>query len=155
MKSLMNAGSLGLVVLVLSALITPKAIAGPFSSVTPLTTSSIISAVPAQLPPSYLLATVFVNGIPSAGQIFVPAILPSAPSQAQLSSRMRWHSIGPDGISISCVGVSGVTYSVQRAPTIAGPWTTIATITIGKSGTGTCLDSNPPVDQAFYRISYP
>jgi len=127
-----------------------------FLRVTNWSVNSLISAPLPQLPAGYLLATVFVNGIPSTGQIFANSILPpTAPSQDQIPGRILLQSIGPSGVTISYAGLPGVTYSVQRALTLAGPWTTITTVTAGESGTGRCLDSEPPVDKAFYRISYP
>jgi hypothetical protein len=107
------------------------------------------------MPPGYLLATVFVNGIPSAGQIFqMPASSLVANSTNQISSSMLLPTFGPGGVTLTCAGVQGVSFRVQRATTPAGPWTTIATITVGDSGIGTCLDPAPPAGNAFYRAVY-
>ncbi len=56
---------------------------------------------------------------------------------------------------LSFSGVPGRTYSVQRAPTVAGPWVTLAEITVGSQGFGAWAEANPPATAAFYRTSYP
>jgi hypothetical protein len=72
------------------------------------------------LPAGHLLATVFVNGIPSAGTIFqVSPMSFVANSTNQLSSSMLLPSFGPGGVRLTCTGVQGVSYRVQRAPTPA------------------------------------
>ena len=110
----------------------------------------MIAAPVSGLPPGYLMATVFVNGIPSAGQIFQT---PTSAVLANLPGQMLPLCLGPGGVTVSFAGIPGLTYTVQRAPALAGPWSTMATVTVGDSGICACLDSNAPADKAFYRIS--
>jgi N-acetylneuraminic acid mutarotase len=64
-------------------------------------------------------------------------------------------STGPGGVRISFAGSPGLTYSVLRAPTVAGSWTKIANVAVSSSGIGSYLDPRPPADEAFYRVTYP
>jgi hypothetical protein len=61
----------------------------------------------------------------------------------------------PTGIRIRFTGVLGHTYSIERAPAITGPWTTIATPTAPIQGIIEYTDTNPPAGGAFYRTSAP
>lgn len=64
-------------------------------------------------------------------------------------------SIGAGGVTVSFAGSPGLSYTLQRATTVNGPWTAIATVGIGLGGIGAYLDARPPVGSAFYRITYP
>jgi hypothetical protein len=112
--------TLRLAALVLSSLIARDASAALLPSTTPLTRargsqtatplSDLISLPLYNLPPGHLLATVFVNGIPSSGKIFrVPPVSFVANSANQLSS-MLLPSFGPGGVTLTCAGVQGVSY---------------------------------------------
>jgi hypothetical protein len=59
----------------------------------------------------------------------------------------------PGCVVVSFAGIVGRTYSVQRAPSVAGPWTTLGTATVGSNGIATFRDTNPPLGSAFYRTS--
>lgn len=59
------------------------------------------------------------------------------------------------GVLTSFAGILGRTYTVQRAPSPSGPWTTSGTATVGSDGIGSLLDANPPPDGAFYRTTFP
>ena len=72
-----------------------------------------------------------------------------------LFPKMRPPSVRVGGVTVSFVGSPGLTYTLQRKPAITGPWTTIATLTVGDGGIGSYLDVNPLVGNAFYRITYP
>ena len=50
---------------------------------------------------------------------------------------------------VSIAAIPGLTYIVQRAPTLAGPWTNVATVTVGYSGVVTYPDTNAPAGKAF------
>jgi N-acetylneuraminic acid mutarotase len=126
-----------------------------FLPATNWSSDSIISAPVSGMPSGYLLATVFVNGIPSAGTIIQVPVSLVANLTNQFSSSMLLPSFGPGGVTLTCAGVQGVSFRVQRAPMLAGPWTTIATITADESGTGACLDPAPPPGNAFYRATCP
>jgi hypothetical protein len=58
-------------------------------------------------------------------------------------------------VQLNFTGLAGRTYSVQRAGTVNGSWTTIGTATANSSGAATYTDSTPPAGSAFYRIVYP
>jgi hypothetical protein len=73
----------------------------------------------------------------------------------QLSANMLPPSTEPGGIEISFAGIPGLTYTLQRAPTVTGPWNTIATVTVPDGGIATYLDASPPLGDAFYRTTYP
>jgi len=57
--------------------------------------------------------------------------------------------------TIQFSGVVGNVYTVLRAGTVAGTYTSIGTATVQPDGTGTFTDNAPLADAAFYRISYP
>jgi predicted Rdx family selenoprotein len=48
-------------------------------------------------------------------------------------------------------GAPGRTYELQRAASIAGPWTTIATVTAPSSGLMEFVEATPPTGSLFYR----
>ena len=73
----------------------------------------------------------------------------------QPSGNMLPLSAIPGGCLVSFAGIPGRTYTVQRAPSLFGPWTTLATVTVESSGIGTYSDTSPPAGSAFYRTSYP
>jgi hypothetical protein len=50
-------------------------------------------------------------------------------------------------------GTAGCTYELQRAPSLAGPWTTIATLTPALTGPIQYHDATPPPGQSFYRTT--
>jgi hypothetical protein len=52
-------------------------------------------------------------------------------------------------------GTAGKTYSVERAPTVNGPWTSIGSVTVGAGGVASQTDSSPPTDNGFYRVVFP
>ena len=64
-------------------------------------------------------------------------------------------SMGPDGVRVSFVGIPRLTYTVQWAPALTGPWTTIAPVTVGASGVGNYMDPNQRAGKVFYRTTYP
>jgi hypothetical protein len=135
----------------------------------PLTTTSVTSistnggtvvlgdgAITYTPPSDYIGADRFTYTI-SDGQggfasayVFIQVIAPN-----QLSANMLPPSAGPDGIAVRFAGIPGLTYTLQRAPTLAGPWTTIATVTVPDGGIATYLDVSSPPGDAFYRTTYP
>ncbi len=67
-------------------------------------------------------------------------------------------AIVPDGSSgyfTRFRGAPDVTYRLQRAPGVTGPWDTIATQTPPASGLVEFHETNPPVEGAFYRTAQP
>jgi hypothetical protein len=77
------------------------------------------------------------------------AIVPGMAFLAQLPGVLRPPSRGPDGVTVNVAGIPGLTYTVQRAPTLTGPWTNVATITIGDSGMGPVRIRTPRRTQRF------
>ena len=59
------------------------------------------------------------------------------------------------GYLLSVAGFPGLTYNLQRATSVAGPWTTLASIFVGTNVLGTYQETNPPAGEAFYRTVYP
>ena len=59
------------------------------------------------------------------------------------------------GFLIKFNGVAGCSYSIQRAPTVSGPWTTIGTTCAGSDNCGNLEDPAPLTSNAFYRLSFP
>jgi N-acetylneuraminic acid mutarotase len=80
-----------------------------------------------------------------SGRLNVYGLLPS----------MLPPSSGSNGITINFAGSPGLTYTLQRADAVTGPWTSIISVTIGGGGLGTYLDGKPATGTAFYRITYP
>jgi len=61
----------------------------------------------------------------------------------------------PTGIRLRFTGIPGRSYTIERAPAVIGPWTTIDTQTAPASGLLEYLDAPPPPDSAFYRTVQP
>ena len=59
------------------------------------------------------------------------------------------------GYSVRFKDRSGLTYRLQRAPSVTGPWDTIGTLTATEPGIIGFHDANPPPGQAFYRTAQP
>lgn len=59
------------------------------------------------------------------------------------------------GYQVSFLGVPGYSYTLQRAASPTGPWTTLASVTTDVNGLGTFADTNPLGGSAFYRTTYP
>jgi hypothetical protein len=76
------------------------------------------------------------------------------PSNAPSSNMLPPQSI-QGGLKISFAGVAGRTYTLQRAPTLSGPWQSIAAILVAPNGIGIFNDTNAPPENAFYRTIYP
>jgi hypothetical protein len=55
------------------------------------------------------------------------------------------------GLQVSFKGIPGREYEIQRAPNINGPWTTLATVSVGSNGIGFYADTDAPPTKAFYR----
>jgi hypothetical protein len=59
------------------------------------------------------------------------------------------------GYPVQFAGILGFTYHVQRAPTTAGPWTTLSAVTAGPIGLAQYEDTSPLEGGGYYRIVYP
>ena len=64
-------------------------------------------------------------------------------------------SMVPPGASVRLNGIPGCTYQLQRAPSVAGTWTTNASLTVPSAGFIVYHDLTPPSGQAFYRAVAP
>jgi hypothetical protein len=62
---------------------------------------------------------------------------------------------GSGGYFLRFTGAPDVTYRLQRAPSVTGPWDTLATLTAPASGPLEFHDAPPPPGQAFYRTVLP
>ncbi len=60
-------------------------------------------------------------------------------------------SIVPAGYYLRFNGFPGVSYDIQRAPSVTGPWSTLATVVAPQSGFVEYHEANPPPGQSFYR----
>jgi uncharacterized repeat protein (TIGR03803 family) len=90
------------------------------------------------------------EGRSGTGRVFVQVLATNQISTNRLLLSPIWGSY-----VLSFGGVPGRTYSVQRAPTVAGPWQTLAPVTVVSQGFGVWSDAHPPAAAAFYRTSYP
>jgi N-acetylneuraminic acid mutarotase len=115
-----------------------------------------ITSASQPVPFGCLMATVFVNGVPSVGRIFnnpPPPGLGSLPNQ--FSANLLPPSMVPGGgITVNFVGTPAVTYTVQRAPALTGPWAAVGTVTVGQTGMGAYKDPSPTAGQTFYRTAH-
>lgn len=84
------------------------------------------------------------NTSPHSGAAYVFASLGFGPELAIAGD-------GSGGYVIRMNGISGLTYQLQRATSVTGPWTTNTTSTALSSGLIEFHDTNAPLGQAFYR----
>jgi hypothetical protein len=61
----------------------------------------------------------------------------------------------PGGVRLRFTGIPGRSYTIERAPAVTGPWTTINTQTAPASGLVEYLAAPPLPGQAFYRTVQP
>jgi hypothetical protein len=57
------------------------------------------------------------------------------------------------GVQVRTHAIADLTYRLERAPSVNGPWTTNATITALTTGSLEFHDTNAPSGQAFYRVA--
>jgi FG-GAP repeat len=62
---------------------------------------------------------------------------------------------GGGGYFLRFTGAPEVTYRLQRAPSVTGPWSAIVTNTAPASGRIEYHETSPPPDAAFYRTAQP
>jgi hypothetical protein len=55
------------------------------------------------------------------------------------------------GFQVTFGGTPGHTYTLQRAPSVNGPWSNLGAVTVGPDGFGQFLDPGPASNSAFYR----
>jgi hypothetical protein len=61
----------------------------------------------------------------------------------------------PGGFRVSFAGVPGLTYTLQRAEAVFGPWNTLTAVLVGANGIAVFDDTNSPPPTAYYRTVYP
>jgi hypothetical protein len=61
----------------------------------------------------------------------------------------------PGGFEVSFAGIPGRTYTLQRAESVAGPWSNLTSVLVGSNGIAIFDDTNSPPPTAFYRTVYP
>ena len=59
------------------------------------------------------------------------------------------------GMQVGLKGIPGLDYTIQRATSLNGPWTTLTNITAGTDGCGACMDACSSTGTAFYRSVFP
>ena len=90
------------------------------------------------------------------GGTAIGTVIVQVRSSTQLSANMLpLVPTGNGGYQVSFAGVPGRTYTLQRATTSSGPWTTLASVTVASYGVGTYTDNSPPAGSAYYRTTYP
>lgn len=62
---------------------------------------------------------------------------------------------GSGGYLLGITGAPDITYRMQRAPSVTGPWSDLATNTAPASGLIEYHETSPPPGAAFYRTSAP
>jgi hypothetical protein len=67
------------------------------------------------------------------------------------------HRLGfsPSQVQVPFSGTVGKTYSIMRAPSPSGPWSSVGTATVGSDGNASFMDNTPLSLQGYYRIVYP
>jgi hypothetical protein len=90
------------------------------------------------------------QGGSTSASVFLQVLSTNQPSSALLPL-----TLAPGGASINFSGISGQTYTIQRALTLGGPWISLTNVIIGPDGTGAFVDTNPLAPAAFYRTSFP
>jgi photosystem II stability/assembly factor-like uncharacterized protein len=83
------------------------------------------------------------------------SILVQVRSADDISGNMLPPTSIPGGLRISFAGIPGRTYSLQRAPSVSGPWTTLSPVTVDSSGIASYDDTGAPPGSAYYRTAYP
>ncbi len=109
-------------------------------------------------PPAFSMATPWsgpglhydTRGQQSLGTAFALAIIRALPPP-------RWNGIEQSaaGWRISFAGVTGASHTIERAPSVAGPWDLLMHVLVGSGGLVEFDDANPPSAGAFYRVSRP
>jgi hypothetical protein len=73
----------------------------------------------------------------------------------QISGNMLPLVTIPGGYQVSFLGIPNLTYTLQRATSVSGPWVTLGPVTANSIGLATFADTNAPPGNAFYRTTYP
>ena len=90
------------------------------------------------------------GGQQAIGAAFGEAIrtaLPLSRMSALQRSGINWN--------LSFTGVTGTAHTVERAATLAGPWTALTNIVMNPLGYTNYVDTSPPVSNSYYRARRP
>lgn len=60
---------------------------------------------------------------------------------------------GSSTVNLTLSAPTNSSWSIQRAPTPAGPWSDLRSSLTGPNGSASFTDPNPPADGAFYRVA--
>jgi hypothetical protein len=90
------------------------------------------------------------QGQQSLGVAFGQSVIEALPEP-----KLQIPEISVDGLQLNFTGVSGTIHSIERSPSIQGPWNLLANFLIGASGVTNYHDANPPFPAGFYRVSRP
>lgn len=89
------------------------------------------------------------NSASNAGAAYVFTGMGIGPPSLTLASD------GSNGYFLHFTGAPEISYRLQRAPSVTGPWADIATNTAPASGLIKCHETTPPPGAAFYRTAQP
>ena len=97
--------------------------------------------------------------VDSSGNVFVTGVsagdFVTIKYSSSLSPRLSIDRDGSGGLFIRHTGVPDVTYRLQRAASLTGPWSDLATNSTPASGLIEYHETSPPPTQAFYRTVRP
>ena len=88
------------------------------------------------------------NSAWAAGAVFISTGVGLGPPRAVARD-------GSSGYLLSFNGAPEITYRLQRAPSVTGPWSAIVTNTAPASGRIEYHETTPPPGAAFYRTAQP
>lgn len=88
------------------------------------------------------------NSVPGSGAAYIFTGLGHGPSLGLAPD-------GSNGYFLRFTGAPDVRYRLQRAPSVTGPWSTLATNTAPASGLIEYHETTPPPGAAFYRTAQP
>ena len=77
------------------------------------------------------------------------------PGSGAVAATMLSPIVTPSSVTVRFNGTIGSTYTVYRANTLTGTWTSLGTATVQGNGTATLNDNSPLAGTAFYRVSTP
>jgi hypothetical protein len=99
------------------------------------------SSIPTALLNAYIDAVSYTTVLTSPPTVTSKPMLPLTPLAG--------------GWLVSFEGWPGLTYQLQRAAHITGPWLTLTNLSVGAPGRASFADTNAPPPRAFYRTVYP
>jgi hypothetical protein len=89
------------------------------------------------------------NSAPESGAAYIFA------TGAAAGSRLTIVPDGTGGYFLRFSGTPGLTYRVERAPSVTGAWNTVSTQVAPVSGLIEYHETAPPAGRAFYRVAQP